>query len=123
MENKTDYELVESIKRSDRTAFFLFLRRYWKPLYLRVLHHTGDEENAFEQVYGLFEAIWDHRHRIPPMESDVTDWFIQIQSERIGQQVLPKYTNAHSRKAFKVELERFSDSWVRPFVLKTNSQK
>lgn len=76
MENLTDSELIARIRCSDEEAFYAFCSRHWKPLYVRLLVETGNKEEAFECVKGLFADLWNRRRQLPDMTTSVEQYLI-----------------------------------------------
>lgn len=113
MENFTDNELIEGIKKSDRTIFLFFVRRHWKVLYKQEVTQAHDEEQALDRICLLFANIWDQRRGLPAMDTKPTLWFGQVQSDR------PTPT----RKAASLALERYVHRRVAFLFLKLSGQK
>lgn len=123
MENITDQELVDRIRRSDRLAFFLFLKRHWKTQYAEALRAYGDEEHAFEQVYRLFESMWDRRSRLPALDAGVGAYLKGLPARWDAGQLIENNARFPATPAFRVDLGRYSEGWGRELALKTNGKK
>ncbi|SFC68301.1 hypothetical protein SAMN05421747_11913 [Parapedobacter composti] len=76
MENLIDQELIARIRGSDEEAFYLFCNRHWKSLYVPLLMETGNKDEAFERVKGLFATLWDRRRQLPELTTTIEEYII-----------------------------------------------
>lgn len=71
-----DSELIARIRRSDEYAFYAFCNRHWKSLYQSLLSQTGNKDEAFERVKGLFAEFWNRRRRLPPLSTTIMEYIV-----------------------------------------------
>jgi len=76
VENRIDSELIARIRRSDEHAFYAFCNRHWKSLYLSLLSETGNKDEAFERVKGLFVEFWNRRRYLPPLSTTIVEYIV-----------------------------------------------
>ena len=57
----TDEQLVEHLRKSNKSAFEVIYERYWYKLFCIAYHKLGLKEEAEELVHDLFESIWVRR--------------------------------------------------------------
>lgn len=63
--NHTDeQELLQQLRRGDRSAFNQLYKQYAKPLYWKLLRMVRNNEEVEELIQDLFIKVWDKREQI-----------------------------------------------------------
>lgn len=74
MKDKSERELLDLIKLSDKVAFTELYNRFWKELYYFALKKTGDEDDSFDVVQNLFIDFWDKRKAMPEIHGPLKNY-------------------------------------------------
>lgn len=80
MNENTDIELIDKIRKGNESAFEELFRNYYAPLCLFACKYI-DEDNAEELVQDFFARIWENRHLIN-IHSSVNQYLFQSVKNR-----------------------------------------
>ncbi|MBN2012064.1 RNA polymerase sigma factor [candidate division KSB1 bacterium] len=69
MNSKSDIQLAEEIKKSDKQAFETFYHRYYKLLFHYVVSRIQSTELAQEIIQDIFKRLWQNRAHIDSKKS------------------------------------------------------
>lgn len=69
LEETSESELVERLRKGDPEAFAVLYRKYKVPLAYRILQLIKDEVFAEELLQELFVAVWEQRSQLDPSRS------------------------------------------------------
>lgn len=77
-----DQELIEQVKRGDKTAFKQIYSRFSQVTYNLALRILKDKEDAEEVVQEIFLQIWNKAYSYDPDRGAVSTWVVNIARSR-----------------------------------------
>jgi len=77
-----DQELIEQVKKGDKTAFKQIYSRFSQVTYNLALRILKDKEDAEEAVQEIFLQIWNKTYSYDPSRGAVSTWVVNIARSR-----------------------------------------